>query len=141
MKIRGKSIALCPRAIAIVLVFPCLSAAAQTGCLSGPLKTPVGAVGTVEVCPEYSAKVPELQNQLLQMQQTLNGNQALMREVARASRNINALSRDVDENRKNELLRSFTRQLKELAAADQAKTQSQLSDLNEKLDNLKDQIT
>jgi hypothetical protein len=60
------------------------------------------------------------------MQQALSGNQALLRQVVQAARNINSLGRNVDDARKTELLRSFAKQLRELTSADQAKTQSQL---------------
>ncbi len=115
-------------------------APAQDGCLSGNVLMAFGVNGTIELCPKYAVKVPDLQKQLNELQKTLNGNQELLREVARSARGVNTLGRDVDGERQVLLLRSFDTELRKLMAADQEKVQRQFADLADKLDTLADII-
>lgn len=116
-------------------------AAAQSDCLKGNVNMAFGVNGTITVCPQAAAKAPELQKQIDQIERTLRGNQALLLEVTQSVRSVNALSRDVNADRQVELLRSFSRELEKLDAADQQKTQASIANLANKLDSLQDTIT
>jgi len=140
MKLGRKSIAACILWTSLLAIIGVPLASAQSGCMTGDVSY-LGVNGIIKICPQYDSKVPEMQKQMAGMQQTVNGNQALLREVAQAVRNINALGRNVDDSRKTELLRSFGKQLQEIVSADQAKTQAQLASLNDKLDSLKDLLS
>lgn len=127
--------------VAMALATYSQRAAAQSGCLSGKVSMAFGVNGTVTVCPQYDAKVPELQKQLNEMQKTLSGNQALLREVTRSARSVNSLGRDVDENRQVELLRNFNKELQKVTTENQQKTQEQIAELADKLAMIQDLLT
>jgi len=134
------------QAIAVVLLaVTCAvltaSAAAQSGCLKGNVMFALNVNGRVELCSQYLDKIPELQKQLDQLQKTSSGDQELLRELTRSARSINGLGRNVDSNRQVELLQSFSRELQGLISVDQKKTQQQMAQLADKLDNLQDKIT
>lgn len=114
---------------------------AQSGCLHGKVTMAMNVSGRIEVCPDYAAKVPDLQKRLDALQKNLSGNQELLRELTRSARGVNALGRNVDENRQVELLQSFSRELQSLNAVDQKQRLQQTAQLADKLDNLQDLIT
>jgi hypothetical protein len=126
-------------AVGVLALVSC--AAAQEGCLSGNVALETNVKGRVELCPKYVAKVPDLQKRLDEFQKTLSGNEALLRELRRSARGVNALGRNVDANREVELLQSFSRELQDLMKADQKQMQEQTAQLADKLDNLQDMIT
>lgn len=115
-------------------------ASAQSGCLKGNVMMAMGVNGKVELCPDYAAKVPDLQKRLDELQKSLNGNQELLRELTRSARGVNALGRNVDNGRQIELLQSFSRELARLISVDQKKMLQQTAQLADKLDNLQDMI-
>ena len=125
---------------AIVISLAGSRAPAQSGCLQGNVFNSFGVNQEIKVCPLPGAKVPELQKQLDEIQRTLNGNQALLRELAHTARGVNALGRDIDANRQVELLRSFSRQLQGLMAGGQEKSIQQIAQLADRLDTLQDSI-
>jgi len=113
----------------------------QSGCLQGNSFNSFGFNQEIKLCPIPGAKVPELQKQLDEIQKAQNGNQALLRELARTARGVNALGRDVDANRQMELLRSFSRQLQGLTTGSQEKSMQQIAQLADRLDTLQDSIS
>ena len=112
----------------------------QTGCYKGTMLAPFGINGTLKLCPEFSAKAPELGKQLDEIQKTLNGNKALMEELTHSAHGVNALGRDVDANRQLELLRTWEKELQSWVAGGQQQTLQQLSELSKKMSDLQDMI-
>jgi hypothetical protein len=126
---------------AMVIALAGSRASAQSGCMQGNVFNSFGVNQEIKLCPLPGSKVPELQKQLDEIQKSLSGNEALLREIAHTARGVNALGRDVDANRQVELLRSFSRQLTGLMAGGQEKSMQQIAQLADRLDALQDSIT
>ena len=112
----------------------------QTGCMTGRVLLAFGANGDIKVCPEYDAKAPNLQKQLDAIEKEQADNKALLRELTRSARGVNALGRNVDASKQTELLKSFAKQLQESVQTDRVQTQNHFSELADQLDSLKDLI-
>lgn len=106
----------------------------------GVIKLPGKLNATFELCTDMDSRVPQLQKQLNELQQTLKDNDALLREVTHAVRGVNALSGNVDTNRQIELLQSLSKQIQGWMAVDQNQSQQQISLLAYRLDTLEDSI-
>jgi hypothetical protein len=107
---------------------------------AGVIEVPKSLNGTFEVCVDLDPRVPQLQNQLNELQRTLNGNDALLREVTHAVRGVNALSGNVDTNRQAEMLQSLSKQIQGWLTAGQKESQQQIAQLSYKLDTLQEAI-
>ena len=123
----------------VILTIGGANLGAQRGCLNGVFKS-MAVNGTIQVCPEPNAKVPDLQKQLDAMQHTLAGNQALLEEMKHSVRSVNTIAKDVDGDRKVVLLQSFLSELKAWSLQDQKKTQAQMASLANRIDELQETI-
>lgn len=123
--------------LAVAILVP-VAAAQQPQCGSGVIRLPAGVNGTIEICQALAAQVPGLQRQLTEIARSVGDQKEQIRELTRLIKSLNSVSQNIGSQRQAELLKNLSAQLGAAQAAGKQQEQSQISDLADRLDSVKD---
>jgi len=122
------------------VVLVCPSALPQpAGCDEGVIRLP-DRNGTIQICSSFSAKVPQLSQQLTDMGKSYASQQKQIAELTRLVRGLNNVSRGLDADRQGKMLESLSADLSKKQAANQGASQQTLDPLIDQVDELQSRM-